>query len=102
MKLIATQEIVADGVTYKPGTELPQSDLHRVAAWKKNGAAKLVGDVPAKKANKPKTDAKPPAKPGAKPPAKQPAKPPSVAGGGAAEQDPVEPKAEEEKEPEQG
>jgi len=50
MKLIAKQTIRADGVLYMPGQELPQNDIHRTAAWIKNGAAaQTKGDTPPKK-----------------------------------------------------
>ena len=39
MKLIAKQTIIADGVIYTPGQELPMNDIERTAAWLRNGAA---------------------------------------------------------------
>lgn len=59
MKLIAKQSVMVGGTLIKPGQELPQSDLHRVAAWLKSGAAERVGDAPVKGPEKEPVTGKP-------------------------------------------
>lgn len=68
-KLIAKQPIMFEGTLIRAGVELPQHDLHRAAAWVKNGAAVWSDD---KKAVRPPAPAKPPAP---LPEAEQPPKP---------------------------